>query len=53
LLRKKGGGARVRAALGSRGESALWASLGSMKPCELAHFVSVQAKLMGDDLSNY
>ena len=53
LLLSKGGEERVKKALASRGESALWSSLGAMKPHELAMYVSVQAKSFSDELAMY
>ena len=50
LLISRGGEQRVRKALGSRGESALWASLGACKPHELARYVAHQASIFGDEL---
>jgi ankyrin repeat protein len=45
-----GGEERVKRALESRGESALWASLGGMRPNELALYVSVEAKAFSERL---
>jgi len=51
VMLRRGGKERVEQALGSRGESALWASLGGLKPSELCAFVSTQAKLLGEELA--